>query len=135
MSQKFMNTKKNSTISMGRIGNRPTWVLALSLIIRALHQVGAAVFLTAFLLDIDFSIIQVYAILTLVSGCALVVSEWMRHRQLYREVSGASNIMKLMLLGLGFHGFIPQTSSVILVFILAALTSHAPKTIRHRLLF
>ena len=40
--QKSMVCEKNT---MGRIGDRPYWVLNLSILIRAVHQVGASVFL------------------------------------------------------------------------------------------
>lgn len=36
---------------MGRIGERPLWVLNLTLLVRAAHQIGAAVFLTFFLIE------------------------------------------------------------------------------------
>ena len=52
-----------------------------------------------------------------------------------RELSGASTFLKLVLLGGAYHGFLPVTESVLLVFVLAALASHAPKLVRHRLLF
>jgi len=40
-----------NSVKMGRIGYRPYWALNLSILIRAAHQVGAAVFLAAYLLD------------------------------------------------------------------------------------
>lgn len=52
----------------GRIGNRPFWVLTLSIAIRAVHQVGAAVFLASFLLDGIDRPPALYLTLVLVSG-------------------------------------------------------------------
>ena len=39
------------SMKMGKIGYRPYWVLNVSLLVRAVHQFGAAVFLAAYLLD------------------------------------------------------------------------------------
>ena len=120
---------------MGRIGQRPYWVLSLSILIRAIHLVGAAVFLSSFLLLDGTRPPGIYAGLVFVSGAALLFTEWMRHRQICRELSGASTMLKLVLLGGAYHGFLPATESVLLVFVLAAIASHAPKLVRHRLLF
>ena len=43
--------RESEHIQLGQTGYRPFWVLKLSIFIRAVHQVGAAVFLAAFLLD------------------------------------------------------------------------------------
>lgn len=120
---------------MGRIGQRPYWVLSLSILIRAIHLVGAAVFLSSFLLQDGTRPPGIYAGLVFVSGAALLFTEWMRHRQICRELSGASTLLKLVLLGGAYHGFLPATESVLVVFVLAAIASHAPKLVRHRLLF
>lgn len=120
---------------MGRIGQRPYWVLSLSIAIRAIHLVGAAVFLSSFLLLDGARPSNFYMWLVLASGAALLFTEWMRHRQICRELSGASTLLKLILLGAAYHGFLPATESVLVVFVLAALASHAPKLVRHRLLF
>jgi len=120
---------------MGRIGQRPYWVLSLSILIRAIHLVGAAVFLSSFLLLDGARPPGIYAGLVFASGAALIFTEWMRHRQICRELSGASTLLKLILLGGAYHGFLPATETVLLVFVLAALASHAPKLVRHRLLF
>lgn len=119
----------------GRIGSRPFWVLNLSILIRAVHQVGAAVFLASYLLD-EISITPtVYLCIVSVSGVALLVTESMRHRQLYREVSGLSTFIKLIILGGAYHGLLPGTAGVLATFLLASISSHMPKIIRHRLFF
>ena len=120
---------------MGRIGSRPFWVLNLSVVIRAFHQVGAAVFLTSFLFRDTFSLPPVYLYLVFLSGGILVFTEWLRHRQIFREVSGVATTVKLVLLGAAYHHFLPMTGTVVLTFFLASVCSHAPKTIRHRLMF
>jgi hypothetical protein len=120
---------------MGRIGHRPYWVLSLSILLRACHQIGAAVFLTSFLLGETISLPQFYIWLLAASGMSLLFTEWMRHREMYRELSGVSTCVKLILLGAAFHGFLPATTGVLLAFVLASVCSHAPKLVRHRLLF
>ncbi len=122
-------------IEQGKIGARPFWVLKLSIGLRALHQVGAAVFLTAYLLDeITYPPPLFFAIVT-VSGVALLLAEGMRHRQIYRELSGLSTLLKLILIGSAYHGYLPETATVLTAFILASISSHAPKNYRHRLLY
>lgn len=118
----------------GRIGHRPFAVVVFAVAVRALHQIGAAVFLAAYLLD-SLRPPQPYIILAVGSGAVLVVTEWMRHRQLYREFSGLSTLVKLGLLGAAYHGLGPESLLVAAAFFLASIGSHLPKPYRHRLLF
>ena len=127
--------KDYKNITMGKIGTRPFWVLNLSVVIRALHQIGAAVFLTSFLFKESISPPPLYLYLVFASGVALVFTEWLRHRQILREVSGIATTFKLVLLGAAYHHFLPMTGTVVVTFVLASICSHAPKTIRHRLIF
>jgi len=120
---------------MGRIGHRPYWVLCLSILLRAVHQVGAAVFLASFLLDEIVHPPSFYLVLVMGSGVALLFAEWLRHRQIYRELSGVSTFVKIVLLGAAFHGFVSAPATVLLVFVLASIGSHTPKLVRHRMLF
>ncbi len=120
---------------MGRIGERPLWVLYFSIFIRAIHQVGAAVILSSFLIDGISRPPRLFLAIAIITGIVLVTTEGMRHRQMYREVSGLGTILKLLLLGAGFHGFLPVTEAVSASFILASLSSHTPKAIRHKLIF
>ena len=119
----------------GRIGDRPYWALCLSLLIRAIHQIGVAVFLAVYLLDAVLEPPAVYVNIALVSGGLLLVTEWWRHRQAYRELSGVITILKVLLLGTVYHGFLPHQGTVMLVFVIASLVTHAPRQVRHRLLF
>lgn len=130
-----LGKKSTQKESMGRIGERPYWVLNLSIVIRALHQFGAAVFLTTFLFKDDFVLPAFYLYLVFASGFALIFTEWMRHRQVFREVSGIATFMKLMLLGAAFHEFLPMTATVVFTFLLASICSHAPKKVRHKLIY
>jgi hypothetical protein len=120
---------------MGRISYRPFWVLNLSILIRMVHQVGAAVFLAAYLLDVIPGPPVAYVIATLISGGLLVITELWRHRQYFREFAGVITMVKLILLGAAYHGFLPLLGTVLLTFGIAAVGAHAPKTMRHRLLF
>ncbi|MBE9534666.1 MAG: hypothetical protein IMF03_06655 [Proteobacteria bacterium] len=124
-----------SSAEMGRIGYRPYWVLSLSILIRAVHQIGAAVFLAAYLLDVIPGPPRLYVAIVFFSGGLLLFTEWMRHRQIYRELSGAVTMAKLLLLGAAYHGFLPAQGTVLLVFLIASVGSHAPKKVRHRLLY
>lgn len=127
------NVPKSADRSMGRIGARPYWVLNLSIIIRALHQVGAAVFLASFLVEEITAPPVFYLFLVTVSGVALVMTEAMRHRQIHRELSGAITLVKLLLLGAAYHSLLPATPTVLVAFVLASMGAHAPKAIRHKL--
>jgi hypothetical protein len=120
---------------MGRIGNRPYWVLCLSIVIRAMHLVGAAVVLTTPLISDMIRPPVFYLGIAFGSGLVLLSSEWIRHRQIYRELAGISTFVKVFLLGAAYHGVLPERETVLLVFFLAAVAAHAPKLIRHRLLF
>ncbi len=134
MFEKAENTKENGS-RMGRIGNRPYWALNLSLLVRAAHQIGAAVFLAAFLLDVTPGPPKLYVALALISGGLLLVTEWLRHRQIFRELAGIITLAKLILLGGAYHGYLPLWQTVLLAFVIASVGAHAPKKVRHRLLY
>jgi hypothetical protein len=125
----------DDSAKMGRIGYRPYWVLNLSLLIRAVHQVGAAVFLAAYLLDAIPGPPVLYVVVVFLSGALLFATEWLRHRQSCRELSGMTTIVKILLLGAASYGFLPQQETVLLAFVIASVAAHAPKLVRHRLLF
>jgi len=126
---------RDSSVKMGTIGSRPYWVLNLSLLVRAAHQVGAAVFLAAFLLDAGSGPPMFYAIVAFLSGGLLVAAEWWRHPQLHREVAGMITIGKLAIVGAAYHGLLHPKAFVLLAFVVASVGAHAPKKVRHRLLF
>ena len=129
------NAKKVREVRVGRTGDRPYWILIFSIFVRAIHQVGAAVFLGSFLLGDSMNLPRLYLVLVSVSGLILLITEGIRHRQILRELSGISTIIKLVLLGLAYHGGLPATPVILFSFVLASIFSHAPKSIRHRLLF
>jgi hypothetical protein len=122
-------------VKMGRIGERPYWILNLSILVRAVHQIGAAVFLAAYLLDVIPEPPRIYVLIALLSGILLLITEWLRHRQIFREIAGLITLVKILLLGAAYHQFLPATETVLLVFFIASLGAHAPKKVRHRLLF
>jgi hypothetical protein len=121
--------------NMGRIAHRPIWILYLSILARAVHQVGAAVFLAAYLLGVLPGPPLFYVGVALFSGLLLMVTEWLRHRQVYRELAGMITLVKILLLGAAYHSFLPPQATVLLAFVVASIGAHVPKTVRHRLLF
>lgn len=134
MQNRSINSSEDS-VKMGRIGARPKWVLNFSLLLRATHQVGAAVFLASFLLDVVPGPPSFYVLLTVASGGLLFVTEWMRHRQSFRELSGVTSLVKTFFLGAAYHGILPPQGTVLVSFFVASVVTHAPKKVRHRLLF
>ncbi len=125
--------EKKRSAQTGRIGNRPYWVLNIANVVRGIHQVGGAVFLTSFLIN-DFDLPRLYSVMVFSSGLLLFFLEGMRHRQIIRELSGLSTMVKLLLLGAACHGYLPPAPTVLIVFFAASMVSHAPKYIRHRLI-
>ncbi|WP_050769964.1 hypothetical protein [Desulfuromonas acetoxidans] len=129
-SKKAKNDEK-----IGVIADRPYCFVYVSLISRALHQLGAAIFLATYVLSAtDSPAWRISLMLTVVSGMVLLGSEAIRHRQFLREVFGLSTLFKLVLVGFAHHGWLPAIPSVTVAFLLASLISHAPKAVRHRLL-
>lgn len=124
----------NGSIAMGRVADRPFWLLCFSILIRAAHQIGAAIFLASFIFE-KLTLPFTYLALTLITGFALVFTEGIRHRQLYREFAGLSTMLKLLLVGAAYHGVLPETLGVSVAFVLASVGAHCPKNIRHRLVF
>lgn len=123
----------NTRDRLGRTARRPYWVLSLSVMLRALHQVGAAVFLCSFLFSPNIGFPQWYIYLAVLSGVFLLAAEAMRHREIYREFSGLVTLTKCLLLGAAVHGFLPTVPTVLIAFLIASVGAHAPKNIRHRL--
>lgn len=126
--------RKNRNKNIGRIADRPYWLTYVSLIARVVHQIGAAVFLAGYLLEIDGGTPLFYLILATVSGFILMGVEAIRHRQLLREVSGIVTIAKMFIIGLAFHAYIPPTPAILFAFFIASYISHAPKAVRHRVI-
>lgn len=117
----------------GRTVQRPYWLLTMSILLRACHQVGASVFLCSFLFASGDGFPRWSSDLAVVSGVLLLAAEAMRHRQIYREVSGLVTIVKCVLLGVAVHGPLPAAPAVLVAFIAASIGAHAPKNIRHRI--
>jgi NhaP-type Na+/H+ or K+/H+ antiporter len=78
---------------------------------------------------------MMYVSIALVSGGLLLGTEWWRHRQIFRELAGMITVVKVLLLGAAYHSFLPPTATVLLAFIIASIGAHAPKNVRHKLLF
>ncbi len=120
---------------LGRVEYRPLWALHVSNMFRALHQVAGAVFLTSCLFHNDTLHPLLFLLLSTGSGILLLSFEAIRHRQIWRELTGIVTFGKLILLGLAYHGIWRADILCLAAFILASLASHAPRYIRHRLLF
>jgi hypothetical protein len=120
---------------LGRAVQRPYWVLTMSILLRACHQVGAALFLCSFMFASGNHFPHWSSYLSLVSGVLLLAAEAMRHRQIYREISGLITIVKCVLIGAAVHGVLPAAPTVLVAFLAASIGAHAPKNIRHRLIF
>lgn len=121
--------------NIGRIAERPYWMTYVSLVARAVHQVGAALFLAYYLFGENSGTPTAYLILATLSGFLLMAVEAVRHRQLLREISGVTTLFKLVIIGLAFHAWIPAYPAILVAFLLASLVSHAPKKIRHKVIF
>lgn len=128
-------SKNNSSPATGPVFPRPYWVVLLSVAIRALHQVGAAVYLSSYLLDAIAGPPHFYLWLSAGTGLLLLFTEGLRHRAWYREISGAATIVKVVLLGAAYHAYLPEAATVAAAFVIAACGAHLPKDIRHRLLY
>ena len=129
------NSKEPDVARMGKKDDHPYWVLILSILVRAAHQIGAAVFLSSFLFKDSITLPGFFLVLVLVSGGLLLITESIRHRQFFREVIGISTIIKLILLGIAVHGGIAVKFLVVTSFVIASVCSHMPKKARHRLIF
>ena len=135
MVEKSKNCWDTAAGKMGRTGNRPFWVLSLSIVVRTIHLIGAAGVLATFLLGAMTRPTALYSGIAFGSGIVLFFTEWMRHRQVYRELAGVATLVKMLLLGAAYHGLLPMRGTVFVVFFLASVAAHAPKLVRHRLLF
>lgn len=127
-----MSKSRKDHKNIGIIADRPYWMTYVSLVSRSLHQVGAAVFLAAYLLGVADTAPVFYLLLAAVSGFVLMGVEAVRHRQLLREVSGLTTIAKMVMIGLAYHAYLPSTATILIAFFMASFISHAPKAIRHR---
>ena len=130
-----MKVRNENQYATGRVKQRPYWLVILSVIVRALHQVGAAVYLSSYLLPGINGPPVFYLGLSVVTGLLLIFTEGLRHPQSYREVSGLGTLSKLLVLGAAYHNYLPETAAVLAAFIIAAIAAHLPKNIRHRLVF
>ncbi len=129
-----MKGQKSPATKLGRTWARPAWMRNISVLVRALHQIGAAVFLAGCLFA-DGKIPPFYLYLVNITGILLVITEGIRHREMYRELFGIAILIKLILLGLCFHRILPLGPTALAAFFLSALTAHFPKKYRHMLLF
>lgn len=112
----------------GFVGRR--W---LSIALRSLHLVG--VVLTAVAIFGDSRHLMAASLTTFATGVGLFGLELWRDRQHWRELAGAFVLLKLLLV-LGMI-LMPSHAAGLFWFLLisSSLTSHAPKSVRHKRLF
>ncbi len=120
---------------VGRVAFRPAWLYYLSIMVRAVHQLFAAFVVAAFFYPINGGFSSSLLLLVSGSGLLLFAAEGARHRQICREVTGVIMVMKFVLLGLAVHLFLPPSFTLVFLFLVSSFISHAPRNIRHRLLF
>lgn len=125
---------KMTTAKIGYTADRPYWMRHVSVFVRAIHQIGAAVFLGSYLLSDVIAVPRLYLLIAMISGIILLAVEGVRHRQFFRETFGLVTFFKLIIIGLAYHLYLPPAPTVLFAFFLASIVSHAPKSIRHRLL-
>ncbi len=125
--------KEKRVAALGRTEDRPIWGLWFSILVRSIHQLGAALVLAAvFFLEGIPGFSLWFAV---VSGVLLLLAEAARHRQIHREVSGAATFVKCGLIGLAIHGVLSLSIGVTAGFLIASVAAHAPKNVRHKLLY
>lgn len=113
--------------------DRPTSKLRVAnLLFRSVHILSAAAVGGALLVGSPVRGHHGWWIVAAASGGALLAAEFLQHPRLYREVCGASTLVKLVLLAA-----IPMATGVApwlvgAAFVAAALGAHAPKGWRHR---
>lgn len=127
--------KGDDRVRLGRTGNRPIWGLWLSICVRCVHQLGVAALIGYLFFRDGGDAAGMLLWLTTGSGLLLCITEGARHREMYREISGVVTIGKCVLLGLGVHQILPQLPVILLVFVAASLAAHAPRQVRHRLVW
>lgn len=126
--------KAPDDLKLGRKADRPYWVMILSVLVRSVHQIGAGVFISSFLFGVPKPLPGFYTALASVTGVILLITECIRHRQYFRELIGISTIIKLVLIGMIIHAGIAVKLLAIVAFVIASVSSHLPKNIRHRLI-
>jgi hypothetical protein len=121
--------------SIGRVGDRPYWIRSGSVFVRAAHLLAASAVAGVYLLGVRDADAGAWWIVAGVSGVLLLAAEFLRHRELHRELGGWSTILKLILIaGIpAAPALAPWLMSA--AFVVAVLGAHAPKRWRHRRLF
>ncbi len=127
-------SRKPEKPTLGRTWYRPLWLFWGSLLVRTAHLLAVALFLGSVVFGHQrASLWLVWAAMG--SGLLLIVTEGVRHREMYREFFGVVTMVKCLLLGAAMHQLLPQLPVFFVVFVVAALAAHAPKQLRHRLLW
>lgn len=102
----------------------------LSILLRTLHLIGVSGVGAAFLFSVSKDQWQPYMLLTITSGCAMVILEVWSNGIWLIQLRGFSTLLKLLILSLMFV-FEPQAYILFSIIIIAGLMSHAPGNIRY----
>ena len=109
-----------------------TGVRVGSVFFRAAHLLAASAVAGAVLLDVTDPRVRTWWIASAVTGALLLVAEVVRHPTLFRELAGASTVLKLVLLGAVFLAPAIAPALLSAAFVVAVLGSHLPRGFRHR---
>lgn len=115
-----------------RTSGWPFRVRTGSVFLRAAHLLGASVLAGACLLGVDDPRLPLWWGVAGASGVLLLAAELVRHPTLFREVAGASTVLKLLLLGALFVAPAAAPALMAVAFVVAVLGAHFPKVWRHR---
>lgn len=123
------------TVDGPKPGRTAGWAFRVrtgSVFLRAAHLLGASVLAGAYLLGVDDPRLPLWWGVAGGSGVLLLAAELLRHPSLFREVAGASTVLKLLLLGALFA--VPAAAPAVMsaAFVVAVLGAHFPKVWRHR---
>jgi hypothetical protein len=130
-----LNDKMESKSNRGKVSDRPFWIRTGSVFIRAVHLLAASAVSGAYLLTVENTGAHTWWLVAGISGVLLLVAEFIRHVELYRELGGWSTILKLVLIGC--IPAAPATAPWLMsaAFVIAVLGAHFPRRWRHRKLF
>jgi hypothetical protein len=122
-------------MEMEEEGDRHRWIRTGSVLVRAVHLLGASAVAGVYLLAVHGVDARGWWIVAGASGVVLLLAELLRHPELWREVGGWATIVKLALIGLVL--VLPAAALWLMstAFIVAVLGAHAPRRWRHRKLF
>lgn len=122
-------------IKLGKVGERPFWIRTGSVFVRAAHLLAASAVLGACLWGVEGRGLHAWWLCAGISGVLLVIAEFVKHLELYREVAGWSTLLKLVVLACCFVVPVGAPWLMAGAFVIAVVGAHSPRVWRHRRLF